>query len=187
MQDKLFGSSRNILPEIINEKTIWNTIIISPPGYGKTTILKDIIKNLSSGIDELNFESLDIGVVDERGELAAMFKGVPQNDLGIKVDIIENVPKSVGIKMLIRSMAPKVIVADEIGTQTDVEAIYYAFCSGVKGVFSCHGASYDDFIKNPFMKQIIGLNIIDKLIFLSEEKGKIKDIIFLGEKEKCFS
>lgn len=174
------------MPEIINGNTIWNTIIVSPPGFGKTTILKDIIKNLSTGIESFGFNSIDVGVVDERGEISAMFKGVPQNDLGLRVDVIENVPKEVGIKMLIRSMAPSVIVADEIGTEADVNAINYAFCSGVKGIFTCHGASYDDFIKNPFMKRIVDLNIIDKLIFLSEEKGKIKDMIFLGEKEKCF-
>ena len=102
------------------------------------------------------------------------------------MDIIENTPKDIGIKMLIRSMAPKIIIADEIGTKEDVTAINYAFCSGVKGIFTCHGSSYEDFIKNPYMKQIIELNIIDKLIFLSEEKGKIKDTIFLKEKEKCF-
>jgi len=134
----------------------------------------------------LNFNSLDVGVVDERGEISAMFKGIPQNDLGKRVDIIENVPKNIGIKMLIRSMAPNVIVADEIGTQKDVEAINYAFCSGVKGIFTCHGSKYDDFINNPYMKEILDLNIIDKLIFLSKEKGKIKDVITLGEKEKCF-
>ena len=162
---------------------MWNTIIVSPPGYGKTTILKDIIRNLSSGISLMNFESLDVGVVDERCEISAMFKGVPQNDLGKRVDVIENVPKNIGIKMLIRSMAPQVIVADEIGTKEDVDAINYAFCSGVKGIFTCHGASYDDFIKNPYMKEIINLNIIDKLIFLSFEKGNIKDVIQLKKEE----
>ena len=101
------------------------------------------------------------------------------------VDIIENIPKSLGIKMLIRSMAPQIIVADEIGKKEDVEAINYAFCSGVKGIFTCHGANYNDFIKNPYMKDILKLNIIDKLIFLSSQKGRIREVVFLGEKEKC--
>lgn len=182
---QVYGASTEILPEIVNGNTIWNTIIVSPPGFGKTTILKDIIRNLSSGIDSMNLNSINVGVVDERGEIAAMFKGMPQNDLGKSVDVIENIPKNMGIKMLIRSMAPQVIVADEIGTKEDVEAINYAFCSGVKGIFTCHGANYEEFIKNPYMKEIIKLNIIDKLIFLSSQKGKIENVVFLGEKEKC--
>ena len=124
-------------------------------------------------------------MVDERGEIAALYKGIPQNDLGKNIDVIENIPKCIGIKMLIRSMAPQIIVADEIGKKEDVEAINYAFCSGVKGIFSCHGASYGDFIKNPYMKEIINLNIIDKLIFLSSQKGRIKEVVFLEKKEKC--
>ncbi len=62
-------------------------------------------------------------MVDERGEIAAMYKGVPQNDIGIRTDVIENISKSKGIKMLIRSMAPEVIACDEIGSKEDIEAI----------------------------------------------------------------
>ena len=177
---QVVGASNNIFPEIINGISIYNTLIVSPPGFGKTTILKDLIRKLSMSL-------FNVGVVDERCEIAAMFKGVPQNDLGKMVDVIENIPKSIGIKMLIRSMAPQIIVADEIGKKEDVEAINYAFCSGVKGIFTCHGANYNDFIKNPYMKEIINLNIIDKIIILSPQKGKIKDMLFLGEKEKCIS
>ena len=177
---QVVGAANNIFPEIINGISIYNTLIVSPPGFGKTTILKDLIRKLSMSL-------FNVGVVDERSEIAAMFKGVPQNDLGKMVDVIENIPKSIGIKMLIRSMAPQIIIADEIGKKEDVEAINYAFCSGVKGIFTCHGANYNDFIKNPYMKEIINLNIIDKIIILSPQKGKIKDVLFLGEKEKCIS
>ena len=89
---QVYGASKNILPEIINGNSVFNTIIVSPPGYGKTTILKDIIRNLSSGIQE--FKAIDVGVVDERGEIAALFKGKSQNDLGIRVDVLENISKS---------------------------------------------------------------------------------------------
>lgn len=178
---QVYGASKNVLPEIINGNTIFNTIIVSPPGYGKTTILKDIIRNLSSGIQE--FKAIDVGVVDERGEIAALFKGKSQNDLGIRVDVLENISKSIGIKMLVRTMAPKVVVADEIGCKEDIDAINYAFCSGVKGLFTAHGNSYDEFVKNPIMKEILELKIIEKLIFLDEEKGKIKEIIELGDKK----
>lgn len=180
---QVYDASKNVLPEIINGNTIFNTIIVSPPGYGKTTILKDIIRNLSSGIN--GFKAIDVGVVDERGEIAALFKGKCQNDLGIRVDVLENVSKSIGIKMLVRTMAPKVVVADEIGCKDDIDAINYTFCSGVKGIFTAHGASYSDFIKNPIMKELLELRIIEKLIFLDKEKGNIKEIIELGDKEGC--
>ena len=72
---------------------------------------------------------MNVGMIDERGELAAMYKGIAQNDVGMRTDVLSNVPKGVGMKMLIRSMAPKIIVADEIGSYEDVEAINQAVCS----------------------------------------------------------
>ena len=92
----------------------------------------------------MNFNGLTVGIVDERGEIAAINKGIPQNDLGIRTDIIENIPKSIGMKMLVRSMAPKVIAADEIGSKEDVQAIQYAITSGVKGIFTAHSSSLKD-------------------------------------------
>ena len=86
---------------------------------GKTTVLRDLIRQISSGIKEIKFIALNVGVVDERGEIAALYKGIPQNEIGVKTDVIENVHKSIGIRMLIRSMAPRVIVADEIGNEDD--------------------------------------------------------------------
>ena len=120
------------------ENNIYNTLIVSPPGCGKTTLLRDIIRKLSNGIKEINFKGKTIGVVDERGEIAAMYKGIPQNDIGLRTDVIDNISKDKGMKMLIRSMAPEIITCDEIGNKDDVQAINYAVCSGVKGIFTMH-------------------------------------------------
>ena len=79
-----------------------------------------------------------VGVVDERGEIAAIYHGVPQNDIGIRTDVIENISKSKGLKMLIRSMSPQIIACDEIGSKEDIQAIKDAFISGVKGIFTMH-------------------------------------------------
>lgn len=110
------NSSKEIIKYIINptENNIYNTLIISPPGCGKTTILRDIIRSLSNGISKLNFTAKVVGLVDERGEIAASYKGIPQNDVGIMTDVMSNSPKSIGIKLLIRSMAPQIIACDEI-------------------------------------------------------------------------
>lgn len=128
---------------------------------------------------------MNVGVIDERGEIAALFRGVPQNDIGIKVDILENVSKSIGMKMMIRSLAPKVIVADEIGAKEDIEAINYIICSGVKGIFTSHGANMQDLALNPITKNLISLNIMERIIFLDEKKkGNVKEIYFLDKKNR---
>ena len=96
-------------------------------------MLRDIVRSISTGIKEINFTGINVGLVDERGEIAALYKGIPQKDIGIRTDILENIPKSIGIKMLIRSMSPQIVVADEIGKKEDVEAIKEAVCSRSKG------------------------------------------------------
>ncbi len=167
---QIFNCSNQILPFILDtkENQIFNTLIISPPGIGKTTVLRDLIRKISNGIPEMSFKGITVGVVDERGELSATDKGVAQNDLGIRTDIINNIPKAIGMKMLIRSMAPKVIVADEIGSKEDIEAIEYAITSGVKGIFTAHGASLEEIRQNPILNKLILENRIDRIILLDK-------------------
>ena len=150
---------------------------------GKTTILKDIIRQVSNGIKLKKFEGLNVGVVDERGEIANLYKGVPQNDIGIKTDVIENVSKATGMKMLIRSMAPQVIVADEIGNKEDIDAINFAVCSGCKGIFTAHGYDFEDILLNPVLKDLIDRHLFEVIIFLdSKKRGTIKKVYLLNKK-----
>lgn len=179
---QIIGCSNKILKYVIDNdnNTVYNTLIVSPPGAGKTTILRDLIRKISSGIDTIHFKGLTVGLVDERGEIAAMYKGVAQNDVGIKTDILDNIPKAIGMKMLIRSMAPNVIVADEIGNYEDVEAIHYAVCSGIKGIFTAHGGSLEDISLNPALKSLMNNHIFERIIFLNNRGPK-------GEIEKAYS
>ena len=120
---------------------------------------------------------LIFGVVDERSEISAMYKGIPQNNLGDRTDILENIPKTIGMKMLIRSMAPDVIVADEIGGTNDSEAINYVVCSGVKGIFTAHGEIIEDLYKNPELNKLMNSHVIERILILSDkDKGKIKKV-----------
>lgn len=168
---QIIGSSDKILTYILNknENTVYNTLLVSPPGYGKTTLLRDLIRQIGNGIKDIKFKGLNIGVVDERSEISAMYKGMPQNDVGLKTDILDNVPKYIGMKMLVRSMAPDVIVADEIGMKEDIEAINYTVCSGVKGIFTAHGKNLEDVYLNPILKELIKAHVIERIIFLGEE------------------
>ena len=110
-----------------------------------------------------------------------MHRGTPQNDLGLRTDILNNVKKSIGIEMLVRSMAPKVIIADEIGNEEDIDAIKYALCSGVKGIFTAHGDSYNSVKENPILREMLKQNLFEKIIIIdAQEKGKIKEIIKRG-------
>ncbi len=174
------GASDNILKYVLDTEnnTIFNTLIVSPPGAGKTTMIRDLAKRISNGINEINFRGLDVSIIDERGEIAAMTKGITFNDVGIRTDVLDNVPKSIGIRMAVRSMAPKVIIADEIGNKDDVNIINYAICSGVKCIFTAHGSNMEDLLKNSEINKIINLQLFSKIIFLDEkQKGKIKNVV----------
>ena len=99
-----------------------------------------------------------------------MYRGIPQNDVGIRTDVLDNVTKALGMTMLIRSMAPKVIVADEIGNKNEVEPIMQAVCSGIKGIFTSHGASIEDIKLNPTIRELADNGVFERIIFLSDKK-----------------
>lgn len=94
---QVIGCSGKTLQYILRvpDNTIYNTLIVSAPGKGKTTLLRDLIRTISNGIDQINFKGMNVGVVDERGEIAALYKGIPQNDIGLRTDVLENTPKPI--------------------------------------------------------------------------------------------
>ena len=169
---QVVGCSNQIVDEIFNGcGGIYNTLIISKPGIGKTTLLRDIVRNVSNGMPN-KFKGMNVTVIDERGEISAAYKGIMQNDLGMRTDVINDIPKYIGMKMAIRSMAPKVIVADEIGNKRDSEAIKYAMCCGVKGIFTAHGASLEELEKNPEISDLLENKIFEKIICIKDREGK---------------
>lgn len=133
--DMLYEKTKN------NEK-FENILIISPPGLGKTTLLRDYIKKISN-----ETPGTSICVIDERNEISGMYMGVPTIDLGIRTDILSNCTKKDGILMAIRSMAPKIIALDEIGKKEDIEVIKSAGVSGVKVIATAHGRDVEDVTK----------------------------------------
>jgi stage III sporulation protein AA len=168
---QIIGCSDKILPHIVSSKNFSNTLIISPPGCGKTTMLRDIIRQLSQGIPNLHVAGVNVGVIDERGEIASIHNGIPGLDVGMRTDVLTNVPKSIGIEMLVRSMGTKIIATDEIGSDSDIDAIKYAALSGVGLIFTMHGKSIDDVYKKDCIKSAIKEGLFDNIIILSNDNG----------------
>lgn len=136
------GCGKNILPWIYKGEGIYHTFLFAPPGVGKTTYLRDCIRLLSKGDGKRR--GLKIGVVDERSEIAACHRGVPQNDLGPRVDVLDNCPKEQGMRMLLRSMSPEVIAVDELGLPEDFEAVSESAKSGVAVLGTIHAGSFEE-------------------------------------------
>lgn len=172
---QVYGCADRILSEIIVNNEFLNTLIVSPPGCGKTTLIRDIIRQVSNGIPSLNFKGKNVALIDERGEIASVYEGVASLDVGVRTDIMSNVNKANGMKMMIRSMAPDIIATDEIGRKEDIIAIKEAILSGVKVIFTMHGDSIKSILKNQNIKELLDLNIFSKIVILSN--GKVPGII----------
>ncbi|OOB77664.1 MAG: stage III sporulation protein AA [Epulopiscium sp. Nuni2H_MBin003] len=174
---EVIGSSKNIVPYIFKNRRICNTLIVSPPKCGKTTILRDIIRNLSYG--ECLGESFNIGLVDERSEIAACFDGVPQNDIGIRTDVLDSCPKAYGITMLLRSMSPEVIAVDEIGKDEDYKALEDALVVGVSIICTIHGVGLSDCLNKPRLKDMIDRKLFGRIVILSNRPhvGSVEAIL----------
>ncbi|WP_058485257.1 stage III sporulation protein AA [Defluviitalea phaphyphila] len=175
---EVIGCANKIIPYIINGKNIYHTLIISPPKCGKTTLLRDLIRQISNGISD-NFIGLAVGVVDERSEIAGCYQGIPQNDVGIRTDVLDCCPKVEGMRMLLRSMSPDVIAVDEIGKVEDIYAIEDVINGGVKLICTVHGSSILDIQRKPVLKELIQKKIFERMILLNYKNGpgSIEDII----------
>lgn len=182
--------SDKVMNHIIKSPTtINNTIIISPPQCGKTTLLRDIVRNLSNGSDKFNFKGVKVALIDERNEIAGSYLGIPQMDVGIRTDIIETCPKDMGIIMVLRSMSPNVIVTDEIGTEKDIKALYTALNGGVGLITTVHGDSIEDIRNRKELRNLLDEELFKRVILLSARKGPgtVEKIYDLQEKRWYFA
>lgn len=169
------GCGKEIIPYIRQKNSIYNTLIISPPRCGKTTLLRDMIRILSDG-DGLN-RGFTVGVVDERSELGACYKGCPQNDLGCRSDILDGCPKAEGMMMLVRSMAPEIIAVDEIGSDKDASAVDYVINCGIRVIATVHGFDMSDIRNKPVLGSLVKEQAFKRYILLEAGMvGKISQI-----------
>lgn len=163
------GCSKALMKYVRRENGIYNTMLVSGPGVGKTTYLRDLIRIISDGGDGCG--SLRVGVVDERSEIGASHGGRPQNNLGSRTDVMDNCPKLLGMRMLLRSMSPQVIAVDELDGKAECHEIWEMINSGVKLLCTVHGESLEELRNRENIWPLISSGIFERIFFLERREG----------------
>lgn len=180
------GAADSILPFLYEKGEPQNVMIISPPGCGKTTLLRDLIRQVSDG--NRFGRGRTVGVVDERSEIAGSYQGIAQNDVGCRSDIMDACPKALGMLMLLRSMAPRVIAVDELGEREDIQALGQAVLSGVGLMVTIHGEGIEDVKHRVYLQEILKRRYFKRFVVLGREKGMCRIRGIYNEAyEKCLS
>ncbi len=163
------GCADGTLPWLYRGGRLLSTLVIAPPGCGKTTLLRDLIRQISNGTDLS--EGQNVGVVDERSELGGSYMGICQNDLGIRTDLLDTCPKAEGMMMLVRSMAPRVIAVDEIGSMEEVKTLQYAMYCGCRMIATVHGASYHEIRGKPMFDLFFSEKLFQRYVVMEWGNG----------------
>ncbi|MBO5228570.1 MAG: stage III sporulation protein AA [Lachnospiraceae bacterium] len=177
---EVIGCADSVIPYIYENGSLKHTLIISPPGCGKTTLLRDIVRSVSNGNEYGS--GMTVGVVDERSEIAACYMGIPQNDVGLRTDVLDCCPKAQGMLILIRSMSPKVLAVDEIGDDKDIEAIRYVYGCGCKVIVTAHGTDLEDIKRKPFLREMVNDELWERYIVL-DNNGHVGNIAAIYDKK----
>jgi stage III sporulation protein AA len=175
------GISEKYVNELFADKWL-NTLIIGPPQTGKTTLLRDIARLISSGTKTI--PARKVGIIDERSEIAGCVAGIPQHTFGVRLDVLDACPKAEGLMMMIRSMSPDVIIVDEIGRAEDSKAILEAIHAGVAVIVSAHGFSLSDLMKRPSLESLWKNRVFDRFVELTRKGGPGSVVSILNQDGK---
>lgn len=176
---ELKGIGDPLLPHLLDfrHRTVLHTLILSPPQQGKTTLVRDLVRQISGGSwrhPEARWPGKKVAVIDERSEIAGSKFGVPSFDLGPRTDVMDGCPKSEGMMMMIRSMSPEVLVVDEIGRPEDAEALTEALHAGVRVIATAHGADVEDLESRPVLSKLIGASFFQRYIVLYRKENQLQ-------------
>ena len=164
------GIAQTLIPRIYRDGWL-HTMIIGPPQTGKTTLLRDIARIISSGDPGSGLPASKVGIVDERSEIAGCVNGIPQMTFGNRIDVLDACPKAEGMMMMIRSMSPEVLVVDEIGRHEDADAIMEAVNAGIKLIMTTHGNSLEEIKRRPTLQAVLEMGVFQRFIELSRKEG----------------
>lgn len=167
---EVIGCADPIIPTLFSgsKGRLQNTLIISPPRCGKTTLLRDVARLVSRGGSR---PGLNVAVVDERSEIAGCYKGIPQLDVGPRSDILDGCPKDLGMMMAIRALSPQVVVTDEIGREGDAGAIMECIHAGVSIICTAHAGALEEVRQRPILRSLMADGVFQLLIVLSRRHG----------------
>ena len=172
---QVIGVSDQVLPYLMHEGEFISTLLVSPPGCGKTTLLRDLVRHLSTGSAQLKVKGHKIAIVDERSEIAACYQGIPQNDIGPRTDVLDGAGKGEGIMLVLRSMSPEIIATDEVGSPQDIAAMAGALVSGVRLIATAHGDGYADLEHRAVLRNLVKGGLFGRIVFLG--KGKHPGVV----------
>lgn len=172
--------AKGLVPWLMQGGEVCNTLILSPPGVGKTTMLRDCIRLLSEGMP--GRAGKKVGVVDERSEIAASFLGVPQNDLGCRTDVLDACPKAEGMWLLLRSMSPQIIAVDELGTREDCLAVEEALHCGCRILGTMHIGKMEELQEKAYLSRWLEHGFFQRFVFLSLGLGRERQFTVYDEK-----
>ena len=163
------GVGGQALSGILDRGQLCSALILAPPGAGKTTLLRELVRRVSDGV---GIAPQRVGLADERGEVAALWEGRPQFDIGRRTDVISGCPKAEGVSILLRAMAPRVLAVDEITAAEDVEAMAWAAGCGAVLLATAHGGSVDDLRRRPLYRQLMDLGLFRRVLVLDCRQGR---------------
>ena len=163
------GAAEEVLPSLLEGRRLESALILAPPGLGKTTLLRDLVRAVSAGEGA---PPRRVGVADERGEIAALFDGVPQLDVGPRTDVMEGCPKAWGLMTLLRGMNPQVLAVDEITAPEDVAALVSAAGCGVTLLATAHGAGREDLSRRKLYRGLLEEGVFRRLVRIRREAGR---------------